>query len=195
MPETLDRQLEVAVPYAAALFELARDNRRTETCRAELEELARLHASDPDFAALLASPAIDADRRAASLERIFRGRISDEVLNTLLVMNRHGRAHLLPALARAFVIQDEQARNQVETCVISAVELDDEQRRSVQYTAQTISGKMPVVEYRVDPDLIGGLVMQVGDMRYDNSLRRQLHAMRAALHARAESGLEVGVTN
>ena len=70
---------------------------------AELEELVRLLESDPGFAGFITAASVDDDDRQKSLEQIFRGRLSDIVLNTLQVMNQHNRAGLLHQLLRAFV--------------------------------------------------------------------------------------------
>jgi F-type H+-transporting ATPase subunit delta len=110
-------------------------------------------------------------------------------------MNRHGRSRLLAALARSFVLRCEEAQNQVEARVTSAVELDKRQRRVVEETTREITGKAPIVQYRVDPQVIGGLILQVGDVRYDNSVRQQLDTMRDELFERAERGLQVAVAD
>lgn len=188
MPESIERMQSAADVYATALFELAAENRAVEAVRAELEELAALQAADPDFAAFMTSTALDSDRRGPSLEKMFRGKLSDMTLNTLLVMNRNGRAGLLAAVLRRFVIHAEEASNQVEVTAISAVELDEAQRRAVAESAAKLSGKSPVMEFRVDPQIVGGLILQVGDIRYDNSVRRHLSAARELLMERAQRG-------
>lgn len=190
MAETLDKQLAVADVYAAALFDLARESNRVEEVRAELEELVKLARIEPSFAAFLSSQALDDDHREAGLERMLRGKLSDVVLNTLLVMNAHGRSGLLAALLRAFALRQAQAAGQVEVRVFSAVELDDATRARIERTVAGVSGRKPISEYVVDPELLGGLVVQVGDVRYDNSVRRQLARARGRLAERSESGFE-----
>jgi F-type H+-transporting ATPase subunit delta len=189
MAETFDKQIAVADVYAEALFSLARDAGRIGAVREELDELARLERISPEFSLFMGSRALDDDHREAGLERLLRGRISDVVLNTLLVMNRRGRIGLIQALRRAYVIREEAAAGQVEVYVTSAVELDDHARRTVQEVAARVSGQSPVVSYRVDPSLLGGLRVQIGEWRYDNTLRRQLDVARRRLEERAKLGL------
>jgi F-type H+-transporting ATPase subunit delta len=188
MAETFDKDLALADVYAAALFDLAVADQTVDAVRAELEGLVRLQADDPQLAAFLSSAAIDHDERARSLERMFRGRLSDRVLNTLQVMNRHGRIALLPALLRAFVIRTEHARGQIEVVATSAAELDGPQKAEIEAVARALSGRTPLIEYVVDPDILGGLILQVGDVRYDNSLRHHLQAARARLLERTVAG-------
>lgn len=181
--------MDVADVYAAALFGLAQEASAVDTVRAELEGVAGLLAANPQFAEFVQSTAVDDDQRRKSLERIFRGRLSDLLVNTLHVMHDHGRLALVPTVLRAFVLRLEDARGQVEVQATSAIELDDGQRRAVERLAEHLSGRKPLVEYTVDPDVLGGLVLQIGDMRYDNSLRRHLHVARTRLLARPNRGL------
>lgn len=191
MAQEFQAGIDVADVYAAALFELAGEASVEQAVHDELRGLIELMRDQPGLDALFTSSAIDDDDREQSLERIFRGRLSDLVLNTLQVMNWHGRLTLLPQLLRAYVLRLEDARGQVEVVATSAVELDDAQRGAVRDVAEGLAGKQPLVEYLVDPQLIGGLVLQIGDYRYDNSIRRHLHAARARLHDRGERGLGV----
>ncbi len=189
MADVTLKGMEVADVYAGALFELARQANRVDEIRAQLEELVGLQERDPALAAFLAARAVDEDARARSLDRILRGRIDDLLLNTLQVMNRHGRADSLPALLRTFILRIEDARGQIEIQATSAVELTPEQRTAVTVLAEELAGKKPLVEFRVDPDLIGGLVLQIGDQRLDNSVRWHLRTARRRLLERSARGL------
>lgn len=192
MPETFVEQLQAADVYAEALFELAHKQGLSEQVRDELETLVRLARENPTFAEFLRSAAIDDEKKAAQLERWLRGRFSDLLLNTLLVMNRHGRLGLLEALLRALVLRAEQAAGQIEARVRSAVELDESLRERTVEAIRRVTGRQPLVEYRIDPELIGGLVVEIGDIRFDSSIRRQLDRARQKLHRRAETGLSMG---
>jgi F-type H+-transporting ATPase subunit delta len=194
MPESFDQQLEVADVYAAALFALARDAGQIEAVRGELEELVRLAELQPVFAQFLSSGAVDDDDRTTSLDKMFRGKLSDIVLNTLHVMNEHGRAGMLRPLLRAFVQREEQAEGQVEVVATSAVELDDQQKNAVRQAAAELSGKKPLVEFVVDPAILGGLVLRIGDFRFDRSIRQILHGTKAHLLERSDRGLRIAAT-
>jgi F-type H+-transporting ATPase subunit delta len=187
-----DQELRIADVYAEALFELAGEAGRVAEVRAELDELLKLWRTEPEFEKFMVSPALEAEGRAAGLERMLRNRLSDMVLNTLLVMGQHGRCGLLPALHRRYVLRQEEAANEIEVKVASAVELSKQQRAEAVEIAARASGKTPVVEYVVDPDVLGGLIVQVGELRMDNSLRRHLRVARGQLLERAERGLEAG---
>lgn len=193
MAETLQDQFLVADVYATALFGLARQAGQVEQVHEELNELVKLCDQDGQFATFLETRAIDEDRRAASLEKLFRGQLSDLTLNTLLVMNEHGRAGLVRALQRRFVLALEADAGQIEVEVVSAVELTEAERQDAQSTAAKLSGRDPVMSYRVDPGILGGLILKMGDLRLDHSVRRQLHDARQRLADRGERGLATAV--
>jgi F-type H+-transporting ATPase subunit delta len=190
--DSTDKHLATADVYADALFSLARESGAIDDVRSELEQLVELEHSEPAFGVFMTSSALDDDRREAGLDKMLRGRLSDITLNTLLVMNRNGRYGMTDSLLRAFVIRQTDAANQIEVIATSAVPLDDAQRKHVLETAARISGRTPLVDFRVDAGLLGGLIVQIGDVRYDNSVRSQLQVARQRLLARSESGLAVG---
>ena len=193
MAESHEQALQIADVYAEALFALARQAGQIAETRSELEELVRLEEADKDFAAFMRSGVVDDDSREASLEKMFRGRLSDVVLNTLQIMNHHDRAGLLPALLRCYVLHQERDAGQVEVLATSAVELDETQRAAIKRWAAESSGCEPLVNYAVDPEIIGGLVVQIGGQRYDHSVRYHLRSAQAKLLDRSDRGLNVGI--
>lgn len=193
MADSFDKHLEVADVYAQALFELACEASRVEDVRSELDELVKLMQIEPGFASFMNSSALDDDHRNAGLEKMFRGKLSDMTLNALLIMNDQGRNALLPALHRAYVLRQQDAAGQVEASVTSAIELDESQKNEIAATAARLSGKSPLITYKVNPAILGGLILQVGDIRYDNSLASQLAEARKRVLERSERGLAVGV--
>jgi F-type H+-transporting ATPase subunit delta len=185
---------DIAKVYADALFDLAKAAGTIDKIGAELQELASIQVQEPQFAEFLSSQVIDDDERERSLERMFRGRVDDALLDTLQVMNQHGRIGLLPQLLRAFVLRIEEDRGQIEVRAISAVELSGVEQADVQTLAAQLTGRQPLMDYRIDPSIIGGLVLEVGGYRYDDSVRHNLDALRRRLLERSSRGLKIGVT-
>jgi F-type H+-transporting ATPase subunit delta len=185
-----EQDLELADVYAAALFNLASEARQAAEVGDELTALAGLTARQPELVAFLRSEIVDTAKRRAALERVLRGRVNDLLMNTLLVMNEHGRAGLLPELARAYELRREHAQGQIEVAARSAVPLSGPEQAQVEALAAKLSGRKPLVQYTLDAELIGGLVVQIGDHRLDSSVRRQLHAARTKLLERSQRGLQ-----
>ncbi len=195
MADSVDEQLALAGVYAGALFGLAQQAGAVEIVRDELGEIAQLCAKQPDFGLFLASRSVSMDRRKASLEKLFRGKLHDLTLNTLLLLNDNDRAEIVPQMHAAFETHARAAANEMLCTAVSAVELDAGQREEVLRTARELTGKQPVMTWRVDPGILGGLVLQLGDVRYDYSTARQLRQTRRLLSERGERGLQIRVEN
>lgn len=184
-----EQELAIAGVYARSLLSLAEDRAAADRMEGELAELAGLLEANPDVAAYLASPLEDEEGRAAALEKALRGRASELVVNTLQVMNAKGRLGLLPALAEAYRLENEDRRGEVDVEVTTAVALSDDLRRRIAVTASRYAGKTARLVEKVDPDLLGGLVLKIGDRKIDGSLARQIHDARESLFRRASQEL------
>ena len=189
-----ERELEVAGVYARSLLELAMDRGEADQVEAELAELAGLIDADPLLDSYLSSPLVDDEGRAAALEKAFRERLSELVVNTLQVMNGKGRLGLLRPLAEAYRLENEDRRGEVDVVVTTAVELSDELRKRIADTAGRYAGRTARLIEKVDPDLLGGLVLEIGDRKIDSSLARQVHNARESLFERASDELHSGKT-
>lgn len=187
-----ERELEVAGVYARALLELVGSGEEADATLAELAEVASALDAEPDFERFIASPLVDPEARDATLEKALRGRVSDRVVDTLLVMNRKGRLGLLRAMVEAYRLQHEELRGEVDVEVATAVELSAEQRRQIAAAATEFAGRTARLVERVDPDLLGGLVLQVGDRKVDGSVARQIRELGRRLRDRASSEIHEG---
>ncbi len=187
-----EKELEVAGVYARALVGLADEAGEADAVEQELAAAAELLAGRPELAGFLSSPLVDEEARAGVLHRALRGRLSDLVVDALQVMNRKGRLGLVAALAEAYRRVNETRRGEVDVHVTSAVELSDALRRRIAEVAGRFAGGRARLVERVDPELIGGLVLQVGDRKVDASLSRQIHEVRDRLHQRASVELHGG---
>lgn len=184
--------LAVARPYAEALLGLAAEAGTAGEVRIELEAIERLAAQNPGFRDYLVNPAVDAAARKRGIERMFRGKASDLVVDTLQVMNRKGRAALAPAVAAAYRALHDQRERRVEVRVTSAVPLDDEQRRRLAAAIERGTGLTPSLVERVDPALVGGLIVALGDTKVDASIATRLKNLSEALRERASRQLRSG---
>jgi F-type H+-transporting ATPase subunit delta len=169
-----DQELAVAGVYAGALLELAARLGREEDTLLELEQMVELLAAEEDFAAFLANPTVPFEQRRATIERTFRDRADDLVVNTLQVMNKRDRLGLLPALAEAYRerLDDRLGREHVE--VRTAVPLTEVLRSRLKQVIASMTGRTIRLDETVDESLIGGLVVKIGDEKIDSSVQRSL---------------------
>jgi F-type H+-transporting ATPase subunit delta len=177
-----DDQPEVTRSYAEALLGAAKNAGATEAVLDELDELvADVLNPYPQFAAILASEALPAPEKDRILTSTLENRASPLVLRFLRVLNRHGRLGLVAPVARTARELWDRQQNRRRVLVRSAVPLEDAQRDALFERLSRFLAATPVLSYQVDPALIGGLVIQVGDHLYDASVRNRLGQLRNRL--------------
>jgi F-type H+-transporting ATPase subunit delta len=169
--------------YARALFEAASDEGRLDAVREELGDFVEAQRQVPELRGLLRNPQIDQRAKAAALEELLGG---DEKLvrNFLLLLAEKNRAGEIEEIAREFdrFVAKEEGILDVE--LTTAVELSDQEARGVIGQIEKASGRKVEATQRVDPDLIGGLVLQAGSLRLDASVRGRLDRLRQELMTR-----------
>ncbi|MEM7480533.1 MAG: ATP synthase F1 subunit delta [Acidobacteriota bacterium] len=192
-----DDQIAVAQVYSKAMLALAQQAEAQQAgavddLREELQSIARLIERDETFRAFLSSPLVDSDKRRESLEKTFRGKASDLLVDSLQVLNRKGRIHLVPAIAFTYRQELNQLQGRVEARVISAVALSDPQRERIRAAVKGATGKDATLDEQVDPSLIGGMVVQIGDQKADSSVATRLTNLSDKLLNRASRQIHRG---
>ncbi|VTS04306.1 ATP synthase F1 subunit delta [Tuwongella immobilis] len=188
--ETVLDQVEsserLARNYAEALYAVAAKANAVDSVGEELAVLVMdvIHQS-PDLTALFSSRAISRVEKQSILEKSLTGKASPLLMDFLNVLNMHDRLDSLRGIYFAYrKIHDEQAnRNRVR--VRSAVELSAEQQDRLRQTLTSLLGKDTILEVTVDPELLGGIVLQLGDQIRDYSVRTRLGNVRTHLLTRS----------
>jgi F-type H+-transporting ATPase subunit delta len=166
--------------YAHALFEAALERNRLGPVREELAQVVAAEAEVPELRELLRNPQLDPQARTAALEELFAG--GDELLrNFLLVLADKGRAGQLEEIAAEFERLIAEHEGIVHAELTTAVELSDEEARKLLDQIEQATGRKVEASRSVDPDLIGGIVLQVGSHRLDASVRGRLERLRRQL--------------
>ncbi len=180
-----DKHIGVARVYCRSVLALAEEAGQTDELLSELGEIAGLMERDATFADFLRSPLIDPDERAASLEKLFRGRASDTLVDTIQVMNKKGRLEILPTLVELFRREHQDLRGKVDVHVTTAVPLKFKLREKLKQALAEWLGKQAEITEAVDESLIGGIVVRVGDMKLDASVKHRVDDLRQVFHDRA----------
>jgi F-type H+-transporting ATPase subunit delta len=189
MANDYSREAGVARVYARAMLDLAAAQGQEDELLAELQALGEAVAGDPELAAFLASPLVSGEARAEVLEKVFRRRASDLLVDALEVINLKGRLGLLPAIVEAFRGEYRELRGLVDVRVTSAVPLSQAQRTSLAAALAKLTGKQPELIERVDPSILGGLVVEVAGEKSDSSLSSRLRDV--AMHLAQRAALEL----
>jgi F-type H+-transporting ATPase subunit delta len=181
----------VARVYATAILNAAEKQQKAQAILDELEALVRdVFGRDPHFEAFLASAAIGRDRKAEAIRDAFDGKSDEVLVNFLLVLNQHDRLELLrPILAAYREIYNERG-GRMRVQVRSAAPLPDDQQERLREELRQAFHKEPVLQAEVDPELIGGLVVQVGDWLYDASVRTRLEQLRNEILERSSHEIQ-----
>ncbi|MDX1564701.1 MAG: ATP synthase F1 subunit delta [Phycisphaeraceae bacterium] len=186
------RSSALAQTYARALFELATEGGSLAEVAAEMSELVELLGSQPDLAALFAHRVIDVDRRARTLETIFKGRVHETTYRFLCVLNRKGRLGHVGEIHAALEQILKTQRGEVDVEVSSAAALSGDQMQQVSERLGSVLGKTAVLHPRVDPSLIGGLKIRVADRLIDASVSAQLRRIRRSVLERGAEAARSG---
>jgi F-type H+-transporting ATPase subunit delta len=170
----------VARTYARALFRSAKEHGRLDEIREELETFVETIREVPELQALIRNPELDPPAKADALAAVLEG--SDELLrNFARLVAEKGRAPMLEEIAReyaALVAAEERILN-VE--LTTAFELSDNEADSIVKQIEQASGRSVEAERAVDPGLIGGVILKVGSLEVDSSVRGRLERLRREL--------------
>ncbi len=170
--------------YARALFEAAQGRDRVEVVQEELSDFAESVREVPELRALLRDPQLDPRAKVSALEEILGG--ADELVrNFLLLLTERGRASELEEVQREFDRLVAAEAGQLTMELTTAVELSDQEATGIVNQIEQASGRTVEATRKVDPDLLGGVVLQVGSLRLDASLRGRLERLRRELATRA----------
>lgn len=181
----------VARVYAEALLNTAQQRGRAEEILQELEALVQdVFRRDPQFEVFLSSGAIGRETKREVLQAVFADRASGMFLDFLQVLNNHDRLDLLRPILTAYRVLLDERSGRVRVRVRSAVPLPADQQEQLCQELRDSFHLEPVLETEVDPDLLGGLVVQVGDWLYDGSVSTRIATLRKEMMERSSHEIQ-----
>lgn len=177
--------MTLAAVYAQAVLESLPDDQAAEDLAAELDQLLTLMDRIEGFDDLLAASLLNHRQRVELIDRVFRGRVSETLDGLLGVLARHDRLGILRTVAWQYRQMLNKRQGKVEVRLTTAVELDASQTQAVQTALAEALGARPLLTARVDPAILGGSVLRVGDRVYDASVAAELYRMKKLLTERS----------
>jgi len=171
-----------SLQYANALADVALAQGAAAPVTQQLGDLAVAYASSSELRNFLASPAVSKTEKRGVAEKIaMRLGASQIVRNFLFVMIDHRRTQELPEIFRSFqeVVRERQGIAEAE--IFSPAALNDAQKKEMTQALERLTGKKVEAKFSLDTNLLGGVLVRVGDTIYDGSLRNQLNALREQL--------------
>ncbi len=180
----------VAGRYAEALYEIASKGKAVpkhksmvDSIEAELKAVDAVFKENTDLLNLLYHPQITADDKKNVLDKLFKGKISNITGNFLALLVDRRRESFFGDIVEEFVRLANVDRNIVTAQVATAVELNNDEKRDLNKILARLTGKKVQTSYTVDPSLIGGVVVRMGDKIIDGSIRTRLVDLKERLKA------------
>lgn len=172
----------VSKTYGQALFELALEENALEQILEEEAFVKEVFAENEDLVTLLNHPKISKDEKIQVVENIFKGKISDTMLGFLVIVVTKERYDELNQIFQCLEEKVKEYKNIGVVSVTTAVELSDEQKaRLTQRLLEVTSFKDLEFCYTIDPEIIGGMVLRIGDRVVDSSIRSEITEMAKSL--------------
>ena len=175
-------QASLAGRYASALFDLASEAGTITAVETDLDKLSEALRESSELSALIRNPEVSRE----ALGRVLSGigehlALAELTRNFLGVLATNRRAGELPGIIRAFHAIAAAQRGEVSAEVASAHPLTDEQLTALEQKLRAREGRTVKLKSRVDPDLLGGLVVTIGSKRIDGSIRTRLNSLAHAM--------------
>ena len=173
-----------SLQYANALADVALAQGAADAALKQLRDFGAAFAESGELRNFLTSPAVPRDAKHGVIEKIAARLGAGKIIrNFLFVIADHQRTHILPEIVAAFEDVIRQRQGIAEAEISSAVGLNAAQKKSFAQTLERLTGKKIQAKYSLDPALLGGAVVRVGDTIYDGSVRNSLNEMLARLAA------------
>ncbi len=174
----------IASRYAKPILELAEEKNVLDSVKEDMAGFAAICKESKDFVLMLKSPIIPHLRKAEILKKAFKGKMNDLTLQAFDLITRKNRESILGNVAEEFLHLYNIKKGMQEVTVTSSIKLSDDQRKEFEKLAKKVTGKKPILEEVVDPEIIGGYLLKVEDKQIDQSVSGQLKNIKLKLQTK-----------
>ncbi|QCR24195.1 ATP synthase F1 subunit delta [Pontibacter sp. SGAir0037] len=171
-------EIRVASRYAKSLIELAEEKGVLEQVNEDMKLFSNIVSQNRDFKLLLRNPIVKSDKKLAVINGIFKGKVQDMTLSFFNIVARKNRESLLDVVASEFKTQYNLRKGIQKATVTSAAPLTPALRQELAQRLANQTGKAVELEEIVDPSLIGGFVLRIGDQQIDSSVKYKIRKLK-----------------
>lgn len=171
-------EIQVASRYAKSLIDLAEEQGSLEAIKNDIESFNRVCKANTELQAVLRNPIIGPDKKIAILNSLFGSDANPMILAFFKIMVNKGRSEVLYPTAKEFINEYNRRQGIVNATVISAAPLTSESIQKIRDVVTEATKGTVVLDAKVDPDLIGGFVLKVGDRQFDASISTSLQKLK-----------------
>lgn len=162
--------------YGDALFELSKEENKVDEIYDEVQGLIQILDDNPDLTSMMTHPHISKDEKLQTVETVFKGKISDEIIGLMRMVIEKDHFGQMKGIFEYFVSSVKEYKNIGVAKVITPLELSSEKKKEVEKrlleTTDFVSLEM---HYEIDKDLIGGMVIRIGDRVVDSSIKTKIY--------------------
>ncbi len=167
--------------YATAIFDIAVEKDKLDEYKSEIDSISTLFKTNPEFLEFFRSPRIKKEKKKEVIGAIFKGKVSDDILNFLFVLIDKKRESRINGAAREFSVMYDEKMNVTDAYVKSVIALDDTTKETLQKTLSDMTGKTIRLTCEVDESILGGLWVKVGDKVIDLTIKEELKRLKKSL--------------
>lgn len=171
----------VSKVYAQALFDVAIENNLLDALDQDLQSICKIFVENPEFLELYRAPNVATVQRKTILDETFSGKIVPELMNFLKLLLDKNRGFYILQIGDEFQHLVEEHKGIIKGVVLVTCTLSDDQIKKLEDKLSTSTGKCVMLTQKIDPEIIGGIVVQLGDKIIDNSFKKRLDDMKEDL--------------
>ena len=175
----------VARRYAQALYQEADANGKAEKVDDDMLAVQESLEASRELDQFFRSPLIAREKKEAVIGKLFDGKVDDLIVRLMRLLVQKGREDILASVIKQYADLRDERLGQVEARVKSAMPMEYDETESLRKALEAKTGKKVRLRIEVEPDLIGGIVVRIGDRVYDGSVQHQLETLRDQLEERA----------
>jgi F-type H+-transporting ATPase subunit delta len=164
--------------YAKSIIDLARERGEIEAVRNDFAYIRDLCKQSPDFLNMLKSPLINTYKKEVVIQKVLGGKLSAITANLVDIIVRKKREGYLPDIAERYLVQYDTEKNVTRGVLTSAAPLSEDQKARIRTIVERDLKTTFIVEEKIDPSLIGGFVLRIGDKLFDGSVAYNLRQLK-----------------
>lgn len=171
----------IRVRYAKAFFSLANEKKMMEILKTDIEKIFNVCNHSSDFVLLLESPIVPTSKKVELISTIFKGEVNDLTLNFLILITNNKREAYIPGICRNFLALVRKDRNIKSAILITASEINLKSLEKIKGLIEKELKATVELDCKIEPELIGGLILRIDDIQYDASITTQLKKIKKNL--------------
>lgn len=171
----------IASRYAKSLLELAQEKGVLDKVYDDMLAFDHLCKANRDFTMMLKNPIIQHHKKLVILKKLFEGRFNTITMTIFEIITRKNREFVLPAISAEFVHQYSRFKGITEATVTTKFALTQDLRKEFMKVIKGVTKQEVVLDEKVNPDMLGGFIVRIGDLQIDDSLDSRLEELRSKL--------------